>query len=173
MKIILKLMVIAIALFIFPYSEKAEGDIESREMVINLLKDAANAQISLSEKPRTMSEIRDILSPYFTKEYRKLYLKGNLISTEGKYMTLGSDFAPFAIPFFAFTGETKVVIEVNEIYVIEYFSGSRIGPITYQSHYEGIKLKKVDGKWRVAAYLPDRIPERIITKANVTSLSHS
>lgn len=169
MKLLIKLIVIASILFIFPGSDKAEGDIESRDQILDLVEDAAHAQISLSEKWRSMNEIKKILAPYLTEKYMERYLKENLVSEEGRFMTYGSDFSPYFIPFFAFTSETKVITEKNKAYVFEYFDGSDIGPVSYPSHYEGLLLKKVDGSWKVSKYLYDDIPKAIIKKANKPS----
>ncbi|WP_075981095.1 DUF3993 domain-containing protein [Bacillus massilinigeriensis] len=165
MRLLLKLIIVASVMFIFPGADKAEGDIDSREKVMKLLEDAYLAQVSLNEKPRSMKEIKQILSPYFTEGYMKLFLKENLVSEKGKYLTYGSDFAPYYVPFFAFTNRTKVVIEEKRSYVFEYFPDSDVGPVTYPSHYEGLLFKKISGKWKISNYLYDTIPKRVIEKA--------
>lgn len=179
-----KWMLLLSAFFMMmPLSPKAQSDFSNREEVFTFLKEASRAQVSLSEKTRSMVDINDILSPYFSKEYQSLFVKENVVEEDGQYITYGSDFALYFIPFFQFSNDTKVVIEAKEIYIFEYIPESTDGPVGYKSHYEGLLMKKVSGKWKVAEYLDDNIPQRLIDdskrdndnskqRVNVVSINH-
>lgn len=159
------IMLLFLLLLMSPVTTNAEAknnDLSNRKEVLAFLKEAFDAQVSLSEKEREMDEIHGILSPYFTKNYETVFLKENLVYENGKYLTYGSDFARYFIPFFQFSDETKIVILSNEIFVYEYFEGNKEGPVEYESHYEGIRLVKEEGMWKVAEYLDKDIPNRII-----------
>lgn len=159
------IMLLFLVLLMSPVTTNAEAknnDLSNRKEVLSFLKEAFDAQVSLSEKEREMDEIHGILSPYFTKNYETVFLKENLVYENGKYLTYGSDFARYFIPFFQFSDETKIVILSDEIFVYEYFEGNKEGPVEYESHYEGIRLVKEKGMWKVAEYLDKEIPNRII-----------
>jgi hypothetical protein len=148
-----------------PLNTYAQSELNGREKVFNFLEEAFEAQVSLSEEGRTMAEIGEILDPYFTGDYKTKFIKENVVGQENDYMTYGTDFAPYYIPFYAFSEETKVVDMGNEIYVLEYFPGNGEGPVSYENHYEGLKLVKEKGSWKVADYMYDNIPEEVIKKA--------
>ncbi|MFE8703507.1 DUF3993 domain-containing protein [Cytobacillus sp. FJAT-54145] len=149
-------------LFIFPSISQAQMNLEKREDVLEFLEYAFEAQVSLNEHERTLEEINDILSPFFSEDYRGLFLEENLVEMDGKFITFGTDFALYYIPFFKFSDHTNVVFQENEIYVYEFFPANGEGPVTYKDHYEGLLLKKIDDEWKVQEYLYDNIPETII-----------
>lgn len=151
--------------FLVPASAYADSDLDGREDVFAFLGKAFDSQVSLSEKGRTMDEIEAILDPYFTEEYKSRFIEENVVGQENDYQTYGTDFAPYYIPFYAFSEKTKVVKVENEIYVVEYFPGDAEGPVSYEDHYEGLKLVNETGDWKVAQYLYDEVPQEVINKA--------
>jgi hypothetical protein len=158
--------VIILLIFLIPISPKAdEENFYTREDVFSLLHSAFLAQLSLNEKERTMEEIKLILDPYFSEDYQQLFLEANLYEENEKYVTYGTDFGEYFIPFFKFSESTKVVVEDDVIYVFEYFPKNTYGPVGYDSHYEGLSLIKSNGQWKISNYLYDDIPEKIIKKA--------
>lgn len=165
----------AIVLLLLPvqanasYSTKPSISYE-REEVLEFLEEAFNAQVSLSEQPRTLAEIEAILAPYFSKEYMDLFLEENLVEEDGKYITLGSDFALYFIPFFQFSDDTKIVNYQEKIYVYEYFPRSFDGPVGYESHYEGILIEPFEDGIKVTDYLFDSIPQEVINLGSETRL---
>jgi hypothetical protein len=159
---ILLLMLIVI----MPFSPQATTDFTNSNEVFDFLKNAYKAQVSLSEKGRSKEEIKTILDPYFTNEYQELFWRENIYPVNDEYITYGSDFAPYYIPYYQFSDETKVVITPNEIYVFEFFPEKKEGPVGYLSHYEGLYVKKMDNEWKVDKYLYDQIPKEIIERAN-------
>jgi hypothetical protein len=152
-------------LFLVPANAFADSDLDGREDVFAFLGKAFDSQVSLSEKGRTMDEIEAVLSPYFTEEYKSQFIGENVVGQENDYQTYGTDFAPYYIPFYAFSEKTKVVEMENEIYVVEFFPGNTEGPVGYEDHYEGLKLVIEDGDWKVAQYLYDEVPQEVINKA--------
>lgn len=155
----------SILIWVVPSNTYAQSDSMDREQVFEFLGEAFNAQVSLSEQGRSMDEIEGILEPYFTEDYKSLFIKENVVGQENQYQTYGTDFAPYYIPFYAFSEKTKVVEMKDEIYVLEYFPRNGEGPVSYDSHYEGLKIVKEQSSWKVADYLNDEIPEEVINKA--------
>jgi hypothetical protein len=134
---------------------------EDPEEIFQLLKKAFEAQVSLSVQDRTLDEVEAILNPYFTDRYMKMFLDENLVENNGKYATLGSDFALYFIPFFDYSTKTKVKTYNQQLYVYQYFPASDEGPVSYESHYEGLLLEKEAGVWKVSEYLHDFIPKQV------------
>ncbi|WLR53668.1 DUF3993 domain-containing protein [Mesobacillus subterraneus] len=158
-------LVLSLLLFIVPANAYANSDLDGREDVFAFLKKAFESQVSLSEKSRTMKEIEGVLDPYFTKSYKSRFIEENVVGQESEYQTYGTDFALYFIPFYAFSEKTKVVEMENEIFVVEFFPRNTEGPVGYEDHYEGLKIVKVNGDWKVADYLYDEVPQEVINKA--------
>ncbi|MFE8695367.1 DUF3993 domain-containing protein [Cytobacillus sp. FJAT-53684] len=150
---------------LFPSLVKAESDLSAADAVYQYLQSAFQAQVSLSEEYRSLQEINEILTPYFTEDYNKEFLDENLFLENGKYITYGSDFAFYFIPFFSYTEETRVVRSEENIYVYEFFPETDEGPVSYESHYEGIRLDKLEGEWKIASFLYNEIPEEVIQQS--------
>ncbi len=152
-------------LLLIPLSPNAKDSLSNKNDVFSFLKEAFQAQTSLSDQTRSKEEIIDVLSPYFTDNYQKMFWDENIFEEDGKFVTYGSDFAFYYIPFFDYSDETKVVISPESIYVLQFFPSTTDGPVSYADHYEGILLKKIDDGWKVDGYLFDNIPKSIIEKA--------
>jgi hypothetical protein len=160
------LMFLVLIIYFLPDSpEASEDQLDSREKVFQFLESAFQAQISLSEKDRTMEEVDALLDPFFSKQYQQQFLEVNLQEKNGKFFTYGTDFGQLYIPFFAFSENTKVVIEKEKVYVFEYFPKNQQGPVGYDAHYEGLLIDKMEEQWKVSQYLVNQIPERIIRQA--------
>jgi hypothetical protein len=112
------------------------------------VKTAFEKQISLSEEPRTMEEVTALLSTHFTDEFKKKFVVENVIETEEGFQTFGSDFAPYYIPNFSYTDETKAVKKGDSVYLIEYFTYED-GPVYFEDGYQGVKLTKNDGELKI------------------------
>jgi hypothetical protein len=158
-------LILSLLLFFVPANASANLGLDGREDVFEFLGKAFDSQVSLSEKSRTMEEIEGVLDPYFTEDYKSRFIKENVVGQENEYQTYGTDFALYYIPFYAFSEKTKVVEMENEIYVVEFFPGNTEGPVGYEDHYEGLKLVKEAGNWKVADYLYDEVPQDVINKA--------
>ncbi|WP_053073797.1 DUF3993 domain-containing protein [Bacillus sp. LL01] len=119
----------------------------------SLLKDAFQSQVSLGEKHHTLGEIEDILNPYFSKEYQKSFLEEHLFEEKEGYITYGTDFPVFYIPFFSYDENTKILREEEgTITVYEFFATEEDMPSLYDDHYEYVKLKETSSGWRVVEY---------------------
>ena len=165
---LLRVMLLGLVIFLWmPLQPIAAEITEERGEIIELLHNAFDAQVSLSEQDRSLEEVKAILSPYFTDRYMELFLAENLVETNGKYGTLGSDFAEYFIPFFEFSTKTKIATYNNQLYVYEYFPENGDGPVSYPSHYEGLLLDKVAGKWKVSEYLYDNIPQEVLSISQI------
>jgi hypothetical protein len=162
------LLLLFVVLLLIPLSPNAKGKQNTKDEIFSMLQDAFLVQVSLSEKARTKEEIADLLNPYFSKGYQKLFWNENIFEEEGRFVTYGTDFAPFYIPFFHYSDETKVIVSPESIYVFEFFPSTSEGPVGYDDHYEGLLLKKVDGGWKVDEFLYNNIPNSILEKANST-----
>jgi hypothetical protein len=158
-------LLFSLLIWMVPLNTSAQSDLKGKDQVFEFLGKAFDSQVSLSERGRSMDEIEEILDPYFTEGFKSQFIQENVVGQENQYQTYGTDFAPFYIPFYAFSDETKVVELKNEIYIVEYFPGNAEGPVSYEDHYEGLKLEKVEGSWKVADYLYDEIPGEVINKA--------
>lgn len=159
------LFIFAVMFEIFPSHPIADSGLSNKEEVYKFLQEAFQSQVALSEEERSLEEINELLAPYFTETYKKQFLDENLVSENGKYFTYGTDAALFYIPFFTYSDATKVVTDGGKMYVFEYFPENYEGPVDYESHYEGLLLEKEAGKWKVAQFLYDEIPEEIMKKA--------
>ncbi len=157
-----KTVFFATVLLLLPVHAYANTNLNGRAQVFDFLHEAFQAQVKLSEQERDYEEVTEILAPYFSQEYIKMFLHENLVDSNGKYITLGSDFSLYYIPFFKFTDETKIVHYQQKIYVYEYFPSNDDGPVSYTSHYEGILLEQFNGTWKVSKALYNKIPEQVI-----------
>lgn len=160
------ILVFLLLLAVVPLSPQATSGLTSKKDVYGFLKDAYKVQVSLSEKGRSKQEINSILNPYFSEDYQQKFWKANIVQENGKFLTYGTDFAQYYIPYYQFSKNTKVVILPEKIYVFEYFPEKSEGPVGYKSHYEGLLLIKTKQGWKVDQYLYNQIPEGIIKKAN-------
>ncbi|WP_243298786.1 DUF3993 domain-containing protein [Bacillus litorisediminis] len=140
--------IIAVCMCFISVEAGAEARL-SRGQAITLVQDTFSAQVSLSEKPRTIEEVIAILDPYATSEFRQSFLEANLVNVDGKYQTFGSDFAPFYIPFFAFNQDTKFALADKKAYVYEMFAANSDGPVKYKEGFRGVELQLTEDGWKV------------------------
>lgn len=148
-----------------PLSPQAKGEINNRKEVFTFLKGGFEAQVALSEELRSKDEIVELLNPYFSESFQQKFWKENVVKENNKYITYGSDFAQYYIPFYHYSNRTTVIFAENKIYVFEHFQKSTEGPVEYKSHYEGLLIKKISGEWKIDQYLYDNIPKSIIKRA--------
>ncbi|WP_078547448.1 DUF3993 domain-containing protein [Litchfieldia alkalitelluris] len=130
----------------------------TREDTFKLLDNAFNAQLSLSEKLRNLEEINRILNSYFIKDYTELFLKENLFEEKDGYIVYGSDFAPYYIPYFSYTPETKIIHDAqkDKYYVYEHFDESSEGPVNYEDHYATVTLQYTNDTWKISELTIDQ-----------------
>gem|GEM_PF-1658047 len=135
------LLIAIILLFSQPISGSEQKNM-SRENILSHLQNAFNAQQALSEKPREKEEMVHILSDYFDKGLINQYLKENMVEENGQYIIYGTDFPIYVIPFFSYDEKTKIIEKQDHIIVYEFFPASTDGPVSYDDHYEWVKLLK-------------------------------
>ncbi|WP_404449820.1 DUF3993 domain-containing protein [Sutcliffiella horikoshii] len=157
--------IIAIITFIFLGLGNANAEQSSEyQEVYSFLKEAFQAQLSLGEKHHSLDEIDQILNPYFTKDYQQSFLKEHLFKEEAGYITYGTDFPAFYIPFFQYDHETKVIKDQSgDIIVYEHFTSEEDMPSLYDDHYEYVKIQDTSAGWKVIEYgFEYEIPEFVI-----------
>ncbi len=148
-----------ISLLVLAVSPLIKVDAKStldKQDAFNLLDSAFQLQVSLSEQPNSMENIRNILKKSFSEEYTEDFINMNVQkSMDGRgYQTYGTDIALYYIPFFTYSENTKLGYSpVNkQWYVYEWFPGTTDGPNSYEGHYEAIGLIEDSGKWVINDY---------------------
>lgn len=159
---------LAIMLF-FPGIVQASGEKHPDE-IFQLLGDAFTAQVKLSEQNRSLAEVDALLNPFFTEYGKEQFLTENLQQENGRYFTLGTDAAFYYIPFFSYDNRTVIKEWNGDLYVYEFFEESAEGPVSFESHYEAVKLEEDNGVWKVSEVIyempaellaePDIVPEQ-------------
>ncbi|WP_340373139.1 DUF3993 domain-containing protein [Peribacillus sp. FSL E2-0218] len=131
------------------FTASAEG--LHREEALNLVKEAAMSQGSISEEVSTKEAIDTKLEKHFTDDFIRKFVKANVVKVDDGYTAFGSDFAPYYIPFFSYDEHTEVVYGDNGdlMYVQEEFKGTEDGPVLSGKHVECVTLKKENGVWKV------------------------
>jgi len=130
------------------------------------VKDAFQTQVALSEKERSLNEIKGMLRRYFTNDFISLFLEENLVKTDNGYQTFGTDFPLYYIPFFSYDDKTKVKKLGNRIYMYENMSKKDDGPVVYKNDFQGVRLKKADGGWKIDDVLYS-VPKNIVQPSKV------
>ncbi|PMC35114.1 hypothetical protein CJ195_20185 [Bacillus sp. UMB0899] len=120
----------------------SELDHKNRENILSHVQSAFQAQQLLSEKPREKEELVHILSDYFDNDVINQYLNENMFEENGKYIVYGTDFPIYVIPFFSYDENTKIIEQKDQIIVYEFFPANSDGPVSYDEHYEWVKLTK-------------------------------
>lgn len=157
-------LIFALIFFVFSFimPSKVHAKEELRGEIFKVLQEGFRAQVSLSEGKRDLVEVYEILSPYFTKQTASKFLEENLYEKNGKYFTLGSDFALYYIPFFTYSEETKIRFGEDSLFVYEFFPEKSKGPVTYKSHYQGILMVREQEKWKVSKFYYNLDPKELL-----------
>ena len=172
MKYLLRTFLASLAIFIVIPILNVNADRQlNEEEAFRLLQNAFKTQVALSEKPRSMEEVKESLGRYFTPEYTNDFIEMNVqenMDGEG-YLAYGTDFALYYIPFFTYDENTKVGYDsdLNQWYVYEWFEESSEGPVTYNGHYEAVGLTFEDGRWAVDDYQIQFNPDELSTSADL------
>lgn len=124
------------------------------EETIAYLQEAQQAQFSLGEKHRNLAEIHEILDPYFTRDYQEQFLEEHLFEEKEGYITYGTDFTIFYIPFFSFDENTKIHRdkESDKLYAYEFFDVDESMPYLYEPHFEYVELEYTQNGLVVSKY---------------------
>lgn len=136
--------------------------IQEEGEIFDFVKSAFTAQVSLSEKGRSLKEVELILEPYFSDSFIHLFLKENIVEESGQYLTYGSDFAPHYIPFFTYSDETKIVNHNDSIFVVEFFPTVTDGPVTYDGHYQAVEMERTEKGLKIIKIWYENIPDAVL-----------
>lgn len=156
------------------FAEELKGT--TREEVLTYLQEAFDAQVSLTEKARSQNEIKQILSTYLEEELIEKYMEENVHKIDEKFIVYGTDFPMHTIPFFTYDENTKVIEQANERIVFEFFPASTDGPVSYDDHYEVVKMRNTSEGWKVYSIenqtnKPDFIEEQKTSRKDQKQLS--
>ncbi|MED4353040.1 DUF3993 domain-containing protein [Schinkia azotoformans] len=132
----------------------AENVSMTREETFLFLQEALSAQLSLGDKFRSEQEISDVLSPYFTEDYQKLFVAEHIFSEPEGFIMYGTDVFDYFIPMYSYDVNTKIMTDKNKIIVTEYFLPQLEGPVVWEKpHYESITIIKTKAGWKISDYL--------------------
>jgi hypothetical protein len=155
-KVLTSLFVVMLVLAISPLAKVGANSTLDKQDAFSLLDHAFQLQVSLSEKPRSLESIRNLLKESFSEEYTEDFINMNVQKNmDGSgYLTYGTDIALYYIPFFTYSEDTKLGYSStnNQWYVYEWFPGNTEGPTSYDGHYEAIGLIHDNGKWLINDY---------------------
>ncbi|WP_157842732.1 MULTISPECIES: DUF3993 domain-containing protein [Bacillus] len=135
-------------------NQSSNANEPTREEILDMLQEAFHAQYMLSEKYRDLNEIEELLSTYFTTEYIKKFSTEHLFKEEQGYITYGTDFAIFYVPFYSYDDKTKVKFdEKNNVYhIYEFFRKETARPSLFPDHYQWVSIKKGPEGWLIYDY---------------------
>ncbi|MGD6833112.1 DUF3993 domain-containing protein [Sutcliffiella halmapala] len=125
-----------------------------KEEVFSFLQEAKEAQFSLGEKHRDMTEIQNELDPYFSRDYQAQFLDAHLFKEEQGYITYGTDVPHFYIPFFTYGENTKIKQDeaTGRLFAYEFFDVDESEANLYPDHYEYVELEKNEQGLQVVNY---------------------
>ncbi|MCA1319048.1 DUF3993 domain-containing protein [Bacillus tianshenii] len=149
-----RLSVAVIFILLIGISHVAAEAPAEKEKVFSLLKGAQEAQFSLGEKHRDMTEVQSVLDPYFSREYQEQFLDAHIFKEEKGYITYGTDVPHFYIPFFTYDENTKIKQDEasGKIYVYEFFGVDESEGYLYPDHYEFVELEQNEQGLQVVSY---------------------
>ena len=158
--LLLVVLTLVLALGSFVFAEETE-DFDNK--MIEWTKEAADVQLSLSDRVYTYNEVKEELSPYFTEQFIDQFITINMIKeSDGLYYVMGTDFPIYYIPFFSYEGDTWVITDTNfgQVAVYEFFQASTDGPVGYDNHYEAVVYTLENGIWKVKEITPEFDPNQ-------------
>lgn len=132
----------------------AENVSMTKEETFLFLQDALSAELSLGDKFRSEKEMTEVLSPYFTNDYQKLFIAEHIFSEPEGFIMYGSDVFDYFIPMYSYDDNTKIITGKNKMIVTEYFLPQLEGPVIWDKpHYESITIIKTKDGWKISDYL--------------------
>ena len=174
-KVLTSLFAVILLVAVSPLAKVDASSKLDKQDAFRLLNKSFELQVSLSEQPRAMEDIQDLLSESFSDEYTKDFIDMNVQkSMDGKgFQTYGTDMALYYIPFFTYSENTEIgYSSLNDHwYVYEWFPENTDGPVSYDGHYEAIGLVYKDNKWVINDYQIAFDPEVIDNGEDETQTS--
>lgn len=156
--LLLVILTLVLSLGNFVSAKRTEN---SDNKMIELTKKAANVQLSLSDGGYTDKEVKEALSPYFSKQFIDQFITMNMAKeSDGLYYVTGTDFSIYYIPFFRYEGETWVIADNSIATVYELFPVLTDGPVGYDNHYEAVVFTIENGSWKVKEIVPQFDPNQ-------------
>lgn len=162
---LLLVLTFVLALESFAFAEETES---FDNMMVERTKEAADVQLSLSDRGYTYNEVKEKLSAYFTDQFINYFIMINMAKeSDNLYYVMGTDFPIDYIPFFGYEGNTRVIKDINlgRAAVYEFFPASTDGPVGYDDHYEAVIYTLENGVWKVKEIDPQFDPSQF--KASV------
>ena len=171
----LQFLVVMLLIFGFVNIASAEEAEVFDTQMIEFTKEAAEAQLSLSDKGYSYEEVKEKLLPYFTESFVNQFITINMMKdSDGLYYVMGTDFPIYYIPFYLYEEETWVMTdtELGEVAVYEYFPASTDGPVGYDNHYEAVIYTWENNQWKVKEINPQFNPNQFeaVAKENVSTV---
>lgn len=169
----LLLLVVLTLVLAFGNFVSAEATENLDNQLIELTREAADVQLSLSEGGYTYNEVKKELTPYFTENFIDQFITINMMrESDGLYYVMGTDFPIYYIPFFRYEGETWVIADNNLAAVYEFFPASTDGPVGYDNHYEAVVFILENEVWKVNEIIPQFDPNQFesATKEDVSTI---
>lgn len=129
----------------------AEQNVPSltKEDTIEFLQNAFYAQVSLTEKERSIETMDNILSPYFTKSFREKFFVENVVKGEEGYLVYATDAPINVIPFYRYDLPFEMSTNSDTMLIYQFFPASSEGPVSYDDHYESVYFVKEDAMWKI------------------------
>ncbi|WP_417900717.1 DUF3993 domain-containing protein [Bacillus haimaensis] len=154
LKAYIRLSVAVIFILLIGVSYVAAEAPTQKEEIFSFLQEAQEAQFSLGEKHRDMTEIQNALDPYFSRDYQEQFLDAHLFKEEQGYITYGTDVPHFYIPFFTYDGNTKIKQDedTGTLFAYEFFDVDESEANLYPDHYEYVELEKNEQGLQVVSY---------------------
>lgn len=121
----------------------------TKEEAIETTKNAFQAQVSLTEQERTKTDIRSILSNYFTEDFIQDYMNEVVMQGEENYIVYATDIPTMTIPFYEYEAPFTFKQEEKRYHLYQFFPKTTEGPVSYDDHYEMITFENEQGKWKV------------------------
>ncbi|MCA1059360.1 DUF3993 domain-containing protein [Rossellomorea aquimaris] len=135
----------------------------TKENALTVVENAFRTQVSLSEKPQSQEKIEGKLSKYLTADMTESFMSENVYKIDGGFITFGSDFASYYIPFFSYDESTNVKYINGHWYIWEERTNEEEGPIESVEGIEAVVLSEEEGTWKVSAItydVPDFVQSR-------------
>ncbi|MRX73784.1 DUF3993 domain-containing protein [Bacillus lacus] len=138
------------------FSLTADAKELHKEEMNEFLQSAFAAQVSLSERERSLDEMQQILKPYFSENFIETYLKQQAVQLDGGYIVYGTDFSVSTIPFYSYNNKTIMVENSTSILVHELFPAPTEGPVYHEDMYGSVNIEKTENGPRILSIIESK-----------------
>lgn len=134
---------------ISPLTSSAKTDLSDKE-IAQFLDTALNAQLSLNNEQRSLSEVKEVLSPYFTEAYMEMFIRERLFQeNKGWYLPGSDDYYAF-VPLFSYDERTVIHHTDRLIKISEFVEANDQGPWSWDAHTESLVLRYTTEGWKIS-----------------------